>query len=68
MIMIWLEFGLGGFAQSFLLSLEGKIFVSFMKDKNIDKFHFAVYIFNLRPKPTKVLEPEDPFEDLVSDH
>ena len=28
--MIWLEFGLGGVAQSFLLSLERKIFVSFM--------------------------------------
>ena len=26
--MIWLEFGLGGFAQSFFLSLERKIFVS----------------------------------------
>ena len=34
--MIWLEFGLGDFAQSFFLSLESKIFVSFMKDKNID--------------------------------
>ena len=40
--MIWLEFGLGGFAQSFFLSLERKVFyfVSFMKDKNIDKFHY----------------------------
>ena len=34
--MIWLAFGLGGFAKSFFLSLERKIFVSFMKDKNID--------------------------------
>ena len=29
--MIWLEFGLGGFAQSFFLSLERKIFVSFIE-------------------------------------
>ena len=36
MAKIWLKFGLGSFAQSFFLSLERKIFVSFMKDKNID--------------------------------
>ena len=49
--MILLEFGLGGFVQSFFLSLERKIFVSFMKDKNIDKFHFAVYILIFDPSP-----------------
>ena len=55
--MIWLEFGLGGFAQSFFLSLERKIFVSFMKDKNVDKFHFAVYILIFDPsqEPSLVL-------------
>ena len=55
--MIWLEFGLGGFAQSFFLSLEREIFVSFMKDKNVDKFHFAVYILIFDPsqEPSLVL-------------
>ena len=49
--MIWLEFGLGFAQMSLFLSLERKIFVSFMKDKNIDKFHHAVYILIFDPNP-----------------
>lgn len=47
--MTWHKFGLGGFAQSFLLLLKRKITVFYKNDKNINKFHFAVYILIFDP-------------------
>ena len=49
--MIQLEFGLGFVQMSFFLSLEIKRFVSFKKDKNKDKFHFAVAVSVFDPSP-----------------